>query len=788
MIYGAIMATTLDFTIDTHDDISQLATPGDAKRKRHEMKTPPDQVEDTINQVTIVLNPRRSIVQITSPEAKKLRNLSKLNLDPDIEQLDPKTLDLTPIIHTAQLAGSEGELIDSQDSPTNTLPDNDIIPAGTQLIDTKGGLVNNNTLHEDSQMEVSIESSCLIDTQDSPTNTQPGNDITAAGTNAMPSRPIHARPRSYSDPSVNLENSSISLDNSSSSPDKSKDLEQSLKPILLDIQARMSKIETREVLTETQMRKIMVEMNRPIIDKLSQVNATVQKHEEIIYGLENKHLAMENKLSIVRDEISKHINITSAEYAELKTCHNDNVSTLKDEVSAVSTQQEKEVSSLTSQMNEITRRIAEIDSRLKNQRNEQEEFLQNMKRTPMLDPLQQQDNSADSQRIRTHQDDIMRRSIILEGVPEARDEYLMNVILNLGEELEITLRPCEVSQIRRVGIFKRSLRKPRPVRVTFVGEIKRDIFLQRKKNLMHSDLYHTCMIHPDETPATRQFKAHLKYAAEQARRQNAYIWQRHNAISINGKRYDAKNQTELENDYPWPTSTKPQKRDLKPNIDRPKTLEELRAEKSKPPQTGIARSNETTRGQNLSPKEANELIGSLGSHRSVKITPYGLAFYTGECVLSNHFKTEFTYNGRIQSSSEQAYFAEMAIVAKDPEALKDIMNTDLPSEAKLRSEKIVPGPNWPHLKRPRMRSINYAKFSQSPMLKKKLLSTRGMRLIEASPNSEWGCGVHLNSKNLMSGQWMGKNYLGEELEDVREDLHRTDQSAHLTDQTAELLL
>ena len=74
-----------------------------------------------------------------------------------------------------------------------------------------------------------------------------------------------------------------------------------------------------------------------------------------------------------------------------------------------------------------------------------------------------------------------------------------------------------------------------------------------------------------------------------------------------------------------------------------------------------------TTNKTLSQEEINETIDSLGSKRSVQITKFGIGFFTGECILSNHYKVKSVYNGRDHTSSEQAYFAECAIAAKDPE-------------------------------------------------------------------------------------------------------------------------
>ena len=78
----------------------------------------------------------------------------------------------------------------------------------------------------------------------------------------------------------------------------------------------------------------------------------------------------------------------------------------------------------------------------------------------------------------------------------------------------------------------------------------------------------------------------------------------------------------------------------------------------------------------LSQEEIDEIIDSLGSKRSVQITKYGIGFYTGECILSNHYEVKCVYNGRDHTSSELAYFAECASAAKDSEAFRAIMITN----------------------------------------------------------------------------------------------------------------
>ena len=288
--------------------------------------------------------------------------------------------------------------------------------------------------------------------------------------------------------------------------------------ILLDIQARMSKIEEcqSETITATTMRSIFFEAQKPVSDALQQVNSTIQNQELKITEIENKQLALESKMSIIQQEITNHSNASSAEYADLKSTQTDELETLKDEIKANQTKQKEINDTVDDFSKDLALKIEEIESSIREQKERYERLVEDHRHTPKVND-ETRGMNAQSQTERTHQDDMMRKSIILEGVPEQKDEYLLNVILNISMELDIDLFPCEVSQIRRVGPYKREARRPRPVRVTFIGEIKRDTFLQRKKGLMRSDMFHTCMIHPDEPASTRQFKAHLRYAASQAR-------------------------------------------------------------------------------------------------------------------------------------------------------------------------------------------------------------------------------------------------------------------------------
>jgi len=71
---------------------------------------------------------------------------------------------------------------------------------------------------------------------------------------------------------------------------------------------------------------------------------------------------------------------------------------------------------------------------------------------------------------------------------------------------------------------------------------------------------------------------------------------------------------------------------------------------------------------------------------------------------------------------------------------------------------------------------NYAKFTQNPDMKKVLIESEETTLVEASPHDTiWGIGLGEDDPRAADrSQWRGKNWLGEVLMKVREDLLKED--------------
>lgn len=146
--------------------------------------------------------------------------------------------------------------------------------------------------------------------------------------------------------------------------------------------------------------------------------------------------------------------------------------------------------------------------------------------------------------------------------------------------------------------------------------------------------------------------------------------------------------------------------------------------------------------------------------------------------FSQWYKSDFVVDGVKYNCAEQYMMAEKARLFKDKEAERAIMKTKSPREQK-RLGRQVKGFNvdkWANVARDIVYRGNMAKFSQNEDLLEVLLATEDKTLVEASPvDNIWGIGLsEYDSRALDRNQWRGKNWLGEVLTRVKNDLRKAD--------------
>lgn len=142
--------------------------------------------------------------------------------------------------------------------------------------------------------------------------------------------------------------------------------------------------------------------------------------------------------------------------------------------------------------------------------------------------------------------------------------------------------------------------------------------------------------------------------------------------------------------------------------------------------------------------------------------------------FSQWHKSTFTVDGKKYVCAEQYMMAAKARLFGDKDAERMIMATGDPKEQK-RLGRQVQGFNeqkWNSAAKDIVYKANYAKFSQHDDLRKLLLATAGTTLVEASPyDTIWGIGLPKDDPRAQTrSQWKGKNWLGEVLTKVRDDL------------------
>jgi ribA/ribD-fused uncharacterized protein len=134
----------------------------------------------------------------------------------------------------------------------------------------------------------------------------------------------------------------------------------------------------------------------------------------------------------------------------------------------------------------------------------------------------------------------------------------------------------------------------------------------------------------------------------------------------------------------------------------------------------------------------------------------------------------FEINGEKYNCAEQYMMAEKARFFKDWSTEAKIMASHDPSEQKSFGRMIAPfdAVAWDMVCCRVVYTGSFFKYLQSKKHRIALYETEGTTLVEASPLDKiWGIGlIESDPRALTRETWQGKNYLGEILTRVRNDL------------------
>ncbi len=144
--------------------------------------------------------------------------------------------------------------------------------------------------------------------------------------------------------------------------------------------------------------------------------------------------------------------------------------------------------------------------------------------------------------------------------------------------------------------------------------------------------------------------------------------------------------------------------------------------------------------------------------------------------LSQWFKRSFTVDGIKYNCAEQYMMAAKALLFKDDMALKKIMEATNPYDQKAygRNVEYFEVSQWEFVAKDIVFKGNYEKFTQHGDLKELLLSTGDKTIVEASKFDKiWGIGLSEEDPRALSrSSWLGRNWLGEVLTNVRERIRK----------------
>lgn len=149
-------------------------------------------------------------------------------------------------------------------------------------------------------------------------------------------------------------------------------------------------------------------------------------------------------------------------------------------------------------------------------------------------------------------------------------------------------------------------------------------------------------------------------------------------------------------------------------------------------------------------------------------------FWKSASPFSQWHFAKFKIDGITFNCTEQYMMYKKAMLFDDVDIAQQVLDTQMPVDQKRLGRKVKNFNKevWENNCKEIVYEGNYAKFTQNKHLKEKLLSTSGTTLVEASPYDDiWGIRLSAdNPKAKDRSQWQGKNWLGEILTQLREDI------------------
>jgi ribA/ribD-fused uncharacterized protein len=151
-----------------------------------------------------------------------------------------------------------------------------------------------------------------------------------------------------------------------------------------------------------------------------------------------------------------------------------------------------------------------------------------------------------------------------------------------------------------------------------------------------------------------------------------------------------------------------------------------------------------------------------------------LPFYTNYLGQWSKYKMIDIITGIEFNCAEQYMMFQKAVLFNDIEIGNLILNSSNPRTQKDLGRQVrnFDSIEWNKYVRDIVYNGNYLKFTQNKIIYDKLILTKDKLLVEASPwDLIWGVGLKEDDERIYNkSNWKGKNWLGEVLSKLRDDL------------------
>ena len=363
------------------------------------------------------------------------------------------------------------------------------------------------------------------------------------------------------------------------------------------------------------------------------------------------------------------------------------------------------------------------------------------------------------------------KCIIIEGVTEDPNFNLYDMAIEMMDEMGITLMYWEINYIERVGKFDPNKKWPRPIKLSLVSDWKRDLLLECKDKLFYTEHYYRVTIKQDEPRHIRVAKAKLRQATNKARTLGAIVRKANDGVYLNGVKYTVDNVDSIPERFtatqriPDKYKGRNQKVYAHPsNL----TRENVKAH------TSTGGNNDQQNDENDENMDTTPSIEKVGDwlEPGIRKIKDGLAFFTFRAYMSNFHEAPFTLNNENHKTGEHGLQMEKAWFHRDYNAVTAIRKASTPAEAKAIGGGITSLPEWNEYKYIAADKVSYARYTQNPELCERLCATGSCKLVEASPDTDWGIGVSIWDDQITDGEGEGENNFGKSTARVRARLQK----------------